>query len=215
MPLSPAALAVTAAGFAVLGALAAFAHQQLLFFDDPIRDAVRSVEIDGYGTFLEWLGRLGSRLVTVPLTLVAVGVTWRRCRQLAVLFGIALVVAVGLEVVLKALVDRPRPVPDAGFGPSFPSGHVIAAAALWGLVPTALHVRTGKRWVWGLSLAVAVAIVVGVGLSRIYLSAHWPSDVLGALLLVVVFLAVAESAVRRPWRLIHCEACLIHRASPQ
>ncbi len=56
-----------------------------------------------------------------------------------------------------------------GFG--LPSGHTLAVLVVWGFL--ALHFRLPKRWyiVFGVALL--------SGLSRIYLGAHFPHDVLG------------------------------------
>ena len=61
-------------------------------------------------------------------------------------------------------------------GYSFPSGHVTACAA--GM--TAISLMRGKKWVWP-----SVIIVVVMGISRNYLMAHYPSDVLFAAIIGV------------------------------
>src|SRR3546814_4403162 len=63
---------------------------------------------------------------------------WHECRPLAWTLLAATAARPLLEWTLKELVDRPRPNIDrlvAGNGPSFPSGHVMAAIAIWGLLP--------------------------------------------------------------------------------
>ena len=84
---------------------------------------------------------------------------------------------------VKALVGRPRPNPlEPGEAGSFPSGHTVHAViylgVVWSLVAPRLAERRHRQ-------ALAALFVVGVlltGLSRIYLGRHWPSDVLGGLL---------------------------------
>ena len=87
------------------------------------------------------------------------------------------------NVVLKPLVERPRPWRDvAGLIPlvyepdpySFPSGHTCAAFAA-GMV----WVRTlPKSWMRGLAGAAALCM----GLSRLYVGVHYPTDVVGGAL---------------------------------
>jgi undecaprenyl-diphosphatase len=139
-----------------------------------------------------------------------VGVAWSRCRQLAAVLGAAFPAGLALELFLKAVVDRPRPVLAAGFGSSFPSGHVLAAAAFWGLVPPWVYLVTRRRWAWAASAGFAGLVLVMVGLSRVHVGAHWPSDVVAGYLGGAVFLLAAEWAVRRPSRALACEACDLH-----
>lgn len=199
------AVGAAAAAFAVLGVLAAFFHQQLLTVDEPIRGAIRAVP--GVETVLRVLGFAGTRMVVVPLALAAAWLVRRRCPRLAVVLLAVAAAASVLEVGLKTLVDRPRPTPT-GFLASFPSGHVLNAVAFWGLVPPVLYVLTRRRQP---AAAIAVAALVGaVALSRVYLSAHWPTDVVGSVLLGIVVLAVAERwLLRRP---SSCGGCALHPA---
>ena len=85
-----------------------------------------------------------------------------------------------LEQLFKFLVARPRP---RGLHWGFPSGHVTAAATFAVLLlyvlsrePASPRVRMGL-------IVLAAALVGTVGYARIILNAHWPSDVLGGVLL--------------------------------
>jgi undecaprenyl-diphosphatase len=73
----------------------------------------------------------------------------------------------------EALFDYPLPP-----SPSFPSGHALYAASVFGGLAALLTARLKHR---ALRVAVwsgATALVLLVGLSRIYLGVHYPSDVL-------------------------------------
>jgi len=78
----------------------------------------------------------------------------------------------------KLLVHRDRP---NGAPLGFPSGHSLAALAVFGLLVTVLlpEVRPRLR---RLLVAAAMALILGVGLSRIYLGVHWATDVVGGYL---------------------------------
>jgi membrane-associated phospholipid phosphatase len=103
-----------------------------------------------------------------------------------------------LNVLIKYLVARPRPAPDlvdvmhSTSGSSFPSGHVMSSIALWGLIfSLTLLLFQGRHWWRTTLLIVSGLFVVLIGPSRIYLGAHWASDVLGAYLLGGLVLGMA------------------------
>jgi undecaprenyl-diphosphatase len=103
----------------------------------------------------------------------------------------------------KAYFDRGRPE-DAfvnTFGAAFPSGHAIYAVAL--VACAVVLVRVGAGWALRSALVtVSVVLVVVVALTRVYLRAHFLTDVLGGVALgtaiwaLVGMLAVFAGAVR-------------------
>jgi membrane-associated phospholipid phosphatase len=115
--------------------------------------------------------------------------------------------AVVLDLIVKQIVGRQRPaifppiVHDAGF--SFPSGHTIAAVAFYGMC--AYLIARSAPW-WGRILLTLAAIVMigAVAYSRVYLGAHYPTDVIGSfilgsawLLAVLLTFAQVEMHLRR------------------
>ena len=92
-----------------------------------------------------------------------------------------------LNVLLKVLFHRARPHAEPAYllprpsSFSFPSGHTMGSAGVLGTLAVIARVLRPRRAVW-LTVAVCNALaVLGVALSRVYLGAHYPSDVLGGL----------------------------------
>ncbi|MGA5279369.1 phosphatase PAP2 family protein [Streptomyces griseoincarnatus] len=141
-------------------------------------------------------GIIAGVAIVAPLA-VAVTRSWRPL----VLLAMALVGQITIFLVIVALVARTRPdVPHlAGDLPpttSFPSGHVTATLALTTCTAIIVFRATGNAWWRLISVVLAVAITAAVALERLYAGAHYPSDVLAALLLTGPWTAACWWATR-------------------
>jgi membrane-associated phospholipid phosphatase len=120
---------------------------------------------------------------------------WRRW-SVALFFLVVLGGQLLLSNAVKYAVERVRP--DAPplhvlSGPSFPSGHATAAAATWAAAALVLSRGSSPRMRAILGGA-AAGIAVAVACSRVFLGAHWTSDVIGGLLLGWTWFALCAVA---------------------
>ena len=179
----------------------------LLTWDEPIQRAVEGSRTGIADEVFRRISFLGSTRAVIVLGGVLAAVAWRRCRAVGVVVLLALVSRPLLEFTIKATVGRDRPDLErlvAGNGPSFPSGHVMAAVALWGLVPLVVALYSPDRRVWWASFVTTSALIVAIGASRTYLGVHWFSDVIGGLIVGAFFLLGAEWALTRRHRRDPC-----------
>jgi undecaprenyl-diphosphatase len=178
----------------VLALVIAINPDWLLRIDRTISDRIRSG--GGKAGIAGLVTQFGSPNLAIAVGLLGVALLWRRCRASALILGSLVAAAVTVDIVLKVLVDRarpPEPVVDTALG-SFPSGHVIHAVVIFGLVPILLWAMTNRRSFLRIGFVVFVLVVAAVAVSRVRLGAHWPSDVVVSLLIGVSLLVSRRAA---------------------
>lgn len=83
---------------------------------------------------------------------------------------------------------------------SFPSGHTMMATVLYGVLAAYLISRTRDWRGRALIILSASLLIALVGFSRIYLGAHYLSDVLGAMAEGLAWLSLCVTVVYSIWR---------------
>lgn len=158
-------------------------------------EGIRNPVLD---TFFELVTRFGEEMI---LIVVFCALFWcidkRKAYVLGVVFFMSSLVVQGMKIVFRV----PRPwVVDSTFQPvggsvrmatgyAFPSGHTQNAAALWG----SLGAQFKAKWFKIICFTMALL----VGLSRLYLGVHFIEDVVVALAVTFIILAVAMKFVAR------------------
>lgn len=171
-------------------ALSNFEGRFLLF----VQEHLRVPALNGAVTFITHLGDTG--IIWIVLTLVLLIVP--RTRKAGAVCAAALVINLLLtNVFLKNLVQRIRPydamdalkiLVDAEHDFSFPSGHTACSfACAW-----AMRRTLGRRF-WSPAILLAVLI----SLSRLYVGVHYPTDVLGGLVIGIFAAEITYALLRR------------------
>jgi undecaprenyl-diphosphatase len=105
---------------------------------------------------------------------------------------------------LKLVFYRPRPHFDDPIlsltGYSFPSGHTMAATVLYGVLAVLLVTKVKRQRSKVLIGLAASLLIVLVGFSRMYLGAHYLSDVLGAIAEGLAWMSLCLTAIYSVWR---------------
>jgi membrane-associated phospholipid phosphatase len=191
----PWLLPVALIAFSLLAVGAVF---NLLVWDQPLTSLVVDARTPGVDAIVRRISFLGSNKVVFPVAGVLALLAAKRCPRLALAIVVIALARPACEFVLKELVSRDRPAGDRmvrGTGYSFPSGHPLATAASWGLVPLVVGLYTKRRALWWATAVFAWTLAVLVAVSRVWLGVHWTSDVVASLLLAVIGVAGAERLV--------------------
>ena len=185
----------------LLGMSVALRHNPLGSIDTGVLNWMVDHRSSGVTSAATTATDLFAPLCTCVWTVLAAAILIAADRTLGrgiALLGTVASAGVACEII-KLAVDRLRPpefeqVASPELAMSFPSGHVTGGAALMiGLsviaTPTA---RSRARW-WAVSIAVLAATLVAV--TRLYLGAHWFSDVAAAIVLAIAAVTAIPTVV--------------------
>lgn len=185
--------AVTIVGFSALTALVLiFPHSPVdLEFSEEIQEHHNPL-LDFLMTAISWFGLMYSSVITVTVSAI---ILYLAKKRRATYFCFATLLIGLITYLIKVLVNRPRPgkelvrvITDAKHQ-SFPSGHVAFYIAFFGFIAFILHYH---KWLTKIARNIIVYfcifMILTVPISRIYLGAHWFTDVLGGFLLGLIFL---------------------------
>jgi len=178
--------------------LAVHAFNQQLFDLDHSADAlVQSAQHPYLKILMRALSDAATGYVLVPLSVGLYLYLRHRGHHAVKLIPWMVVGAYALFTLTKWIVARPRPRMSS-YG--FPSAHTFGAVVFFGGVIYLLWtIEMRPVWRWT-GTVVLVLLILGVAVSRLYLRAHWLSDVAGGLAggtaYLLFFLLAAEPSVR-------------------
>lgn len=165
-------------------------------FDEAASALVRTLP-SGWTPFFERISVLGNFYENIVIiVLIAAWELYRRRYNRALISALALT-AFPLFFIVKETVSRARPAGEFVIaanlpGYSFPSGHAVTSAAAFGLLAIMLFSHLHGLWkyvVFGLCLS----LIFIIGVSRVYLGAHYPTDVMAGWLLAFIVLSLLRA----------------------
>lgn len=170
-------------GFAMI-AFEFFADPAFVRADESISGYLQSLRTEPFDKLMVGVTMLGDGLVLGPVAAaVVVVLVWHKRWKVAGALVAAFVSATLFVPLVKTFIHRARPITlyNGADSYSFPSGHATLSATIIGVcvlvVARDLPAR-GQRLLYMLA-----AVVIGlIAFSRLYLAAHWPSDVGAGLL---------------------------------
>ena len=116
------------------------------------------------------------------------------------IFAAGAVLSGGWYVLVSHLINRPRPTPSQVVrvtehpgASSYPSGHTIFVATLMTVLMLCFGQRFLPGWARPAGWVVVAMTVLACAISRLETGAHWPTDVLAAVLIATAWLAFVVS----------------------
>jgi membrane-associated phospholipid phosphatase len=199
------AVGLVAVPFSILLLLVTAKSDPMLHLDHDTARTLHSFAVahPAFTSAMKVISRIGSPTGWwIVLTPVFAWLVYRRLPRLAVFLAVTALGSSLLNRLTKAAVERARPhLPDpvaAAHGTSFPSGHAQAATVGCGIL--VLIFLPVVRHAWRTWLYAGAALVVAlIGFSRVALSVHYVSDVLGGIVLGAAWL-LAMTAAFSAWR---------------
>lgn len=159
----------------------------LLTMDRDLLDWMQTTRSSTLDAIMKVVTDLGDRYVlTAVAALVVLFLVLRRRPREAVAVALAGLMSLGLTEGVKALVGRERPlvrqpVLQRPTSASFPSGHALSSAAIYGVLALIAARRMPRPWQKVLIVGSAVLLAALIGFSRMYLMVHYGTDVAAGL----------------------------------
>jgi membrane-associated phospholipid phosphatase len=151
-----------------------------------------------FNILMQGVSYLGELAIAIALTAIAIVTFAIRRQWLEAIFILATTSSVLLAFVMKELIHRTRPFPIAQNATgliqstnqySYPSGHVLFFVVFFGFFAYLAWIHLA-----GLArvtvIAICSALIILVGPSRVFLGAHWASDVLGSYIIGTLWLFI-------------------------
>ena len=138
--------------------------------------------------FMLGISEIGFPKLSIPLSISFDAIFWALRFRLEAFFILLTSSSHLLNALVKRLIKRPRPTNELVTvarvinEPSFPSGHVMHYINLFGLLSYLLATNWRSGRLRNILIAICIALIAFVGPSRVYLGAHWPSDVMAGYL---------------------------------
>jgi len=160
-------------------------------WNDPVFYLLRSLRNHTWDQVMVTVTLLGNSKTILPLWfMVAAGFTvrkqWRLCGYWMLIAALA---GISLLLLKNGFYSaRPGHIVHVRLTSSFPSAHTTLGTLFYGLVAMWMGMQCRSIYVRHAIAATALTLISLIAFSRLYLGAHWLSDIIAALLLASIFI---------------------------
>lgn len=137
------------------------------------------------------VSHLGSATVLILLSISFLIIL--KNKKLALIISLNLVIVYLLNLLIKLIVGRPRPevlklVYETSY--SFPSGHAMVSTGFYGLLMYISYKKIKNKVLRNTLIGFLGILIFLIGISRIYLGAHYATDVIGGIIIGIIYLII-------------------------
>ncbi|MDN3020073.1 phosphatase PAP2 family protein [Paenibacillus sp. BSR1-1] len=176
------------------------------FFDGKMDGFIRGFHDERLISIAKVISHLGGYRFCLMLTIIlALVLVLNRYFLTSFVLFTAFIGTRFLRNLFKDVIERPRPEFSLikNHGKSFPSGHILYASMFYGLVLGVIWyvlMKNGnKAMAWFVCLLFVIILSL-VGASRVYLGAHYSSDILGGIFLGIACLTFTFMVLIKIWK---------------
>lgn len=168
-------------------------HSKLHQFDYHLTTAIQAWP-DGIRFLMQAVTFIGQPIITVGIGVFLIGLGWARLNMRLLVSGVSVIAVFYIGSLIKILLQRDRPVTEYVARMRFdtyslPSGHAVGSTVAFGLIAYLVWQVLPQPWNT-IAAVILILLIVLVGISRVYLGAHFPSDVIAGWILGGIGLAV-------------------------
>lgn len=162
----------------------------IIMYDNVIYNFIIKTFMSDFTTkILRFITEFGSVLYFAIFSFILV--TLIKNKKIKLLIPVNILLVTIINIVIKDIIKRPRPnvtrlVKVSGY--SFPSGHSMTSIAFYGFLIYLIYKNISNKYLkWTLIVLLNILILL-IGFSRVYLGAHYASDVITGFMIGATYL---------------------------
>ena len=174
-------------------------HGIVTYFNEPVYYLMRSFRQLTMDKFLVVMTELSPRILFGFWAIILAVLLIKRNFWASLHWGLLGLLSFGLGDIFKAIMHIPRPtgLVQTPPGASFPSGHTVSSVSILGFFAILTALEHPKKWLRILIYSSSTLVIFLILFSRVYLTAHWLSDILGGILLGISIITGLTFSYRR------------------
>jgi len=162
--------------------------------DKKLNIVMPNIENPNLVSFFSILGIIfDAKVLTLVVIILALFLWILKLKKEAYFTSITMIISALITLILKDIfhIARPLNILIQEVDNSFPSGHASIIVIFTGLLTYLIFNKIKNKTIRGASICISIFLILLISFSRLYLNAHWLSDVLGGFCLGVFILTLA------------------------